>query len=51
MKKLCTVNRYLVKYMMRVSAPLIVPTDEAGNETRVGWDNLNETVFLVVMNE
>jgi hypothetical protein len=24
----------------------IIPFDEAGKETRVGWDQLNETVFL-----
>ena len=38
-------------YDARFPAPLIVPTDESGNETRVGWENLNKTVFLVVMND
>lgn len=38
-------------YDARFPAPLIVPIDESGNETRVGWDNFNKTVFLVVMNE
>ena len=26
----------------------IVPFDEAGKETRVGWDQLEETVFLFI---
>jgi len=34
----------------RFPAPTIVPIDEAGIESRVSWDNLNKTVFLVVMN-
>lgn len=38
-------------YDARYPAPLIVPIDESGNEIRVSWDNLNETVFLVVMND
>lgn len=29
-----------------VPSTLILPYDLAGNETRVTWDNLNETVFL-----
>lgn len=29
----------------------IVPIDRAGLETRVTYENMNETVFLVVMNE
>lgn len=35
----------------RFPAPTIMPIDESGKETRVGYDNLNVTVFLVVMNE
>lgn len=38
-------------YDSRFPAPTIIPMDVSGNETRVGWDNLNETVFLVVMND
>ena len=38
-------------YDARYPAPTIIPIDPAGNETRVGWDNLNKTVFLVVMND
>ena len=38
-------------YDTRYPAPTIVPIDESGKESRVGWDNLNETVFLVVMND
>jgi hypothetical protein len=38
-------------YDHRFPAPTIVPSDESNKETRVGWDNLNETVFLVVMND
>ena len=38
-------------YDARYPAPLIVPLDESGNETRVRWENLNKTVFLVVMND
>lgn len=34
----------------RFPGPTIVPIDESGKETRVGYDNLNVTVFLVVMN-
>lgn len=29
----------------------IVPFDESGNASRVGWDTLNETVFLYVIEE
>lgn len=35
----------------RFPAPTIIPIDPAGQETRVGWDNLNNTVFLVVDND
>lgn len=35
----------------RFPAPTIVPIDEAGIENRVNWNNLNKTVFLVVMND
>ncbi|WP_341320821.1 hypothetical protein NSQ62_14380 [Solibacillus sp. FSL H8-0523] len=38
-------------YDERYPAPTIVPIDESGNESRVGWDNFNKTVFLVVMND
>lgn len=38
-------------YDHRFPAPTIIPIDESGKEIRVGWDNLNETVFLVVMND
>lgn len=38
-------------YDTRFPGPTIIPFDEAGNESRVGWDNLSETVFLVVMND
>ncbi|MCT6926172.1 hypothetical protein [Metasolibacillus sp.] len=38
-------------YDARYPAPLILPLDESNKETRVGWDNLNDTVFLVVMND
>lgn len=31
-------------------APTIIPLDESGNESRVTFENLNETVFLVVVN-
>lgn len=34
----------------RFPAPVIVPIDEAGLETRVGYDNLGKTVFLMVVN-
>lgn len=37
-------------YNENFPAPTIIPIDESGTQTRVGWDNLNETVFLVVMN-
>lgn len=37
-------------YDVRFPAPTIIPIDESGKETRVGYDNLNVTVFLVVMN-
>ncbi|MBD8026418.1 hypothetical protein H9636_07070 [Ureibacillus sp. Re31] len=37
-------------YNENFPAPTIVPIDESGTQSRVGWDNLNETVFLVVMN-
>jgi hypothetical protein len=35
----------------RYPGPEIIPIDESNKESRVGWDNLNKTVFLVVMNE
>ncbi|EFV74426.1 hypothetical protein HMPREF1013_05306 [Bacillus sp. 2_A_57_CT2] len=35
----------------RFPGPLIIPIDESGQETRVGYENLNVTVFLAVMNE
>lgn len=38
-------------YDARFPAPSIIALDESGKETRVGWDNLNETVFLVIDNE
>ncbi|WP_332649657.1 phage baseplate plug family protein [Lysinibacillus sp. 54212] len=38
-------------YDERFPAPEIIPIDESGKETRVGWDNLNKTVFLVVDND
>lgn len=38
-------------YDARYPAPLIIPIDESGKETRVSWNNLNKTVFLVVMND
>lgn len=38
-------------YDSRFPAPTIIPLDESGKETRVGWNNLNETVYLVVMND
>lgn len=31
-------------------AATIVPLDPSNIETRVSWDNLNETVFLCIMN-
>ncbi|WP_346235736.1 hypothetical protein MKY04_09345 [Lysinibacillus telephonicus] len=37
-------------YDTRYPAPTIIPIDESGKESRVSWDNLNESVFLVVMN-
>lgn len=37
-------------YDYRFPAPTIIPIDESGKENRVGWDNLNKTVFLVVDN-
>lgn len=37
-------------YDSRFPAPTIVPLDESGRETRVGWGNLSETVFLMVVN-
>lgn len=38
-------------YDDRFPAPTIIPLDPANKESRVGWDNLNETVFLVVAND
>ncbi len=37
-------------YDDRFPGPTIIPIDESGKETRVSWDNLNKTVFLVVDN-
>ncbi|WP_396631577.1 phage baseplate plug protein, partial [Lysinibacillus sp. D4B2_S17] len=37
-------------YDSRFPAPTIVPLDPSGKETRVSWDNLSETVFLMVEN-
>lgn len=34
----------------RYPAPTIVPIDPSGNETRVTFANLNETVFLKLVN-
>lgn len=31
-------------------APTIIPLDESGNESTVTFENLNETVFLMVVN-
>ena len=38
-------------YDERFPGPTIVPYDESGKENRVGYENLNVTVFLAVMNE
>ncbi|MGG0666972.1 hypothetical protein ABE073_00325 [Lederbergia citrisecunda] len=38
-------------YDSRFPAPMIVPMDESGKETRVSYDNLNKTVFLMVVNK
>lgn len=38
-------------YDRRFPAPTIIPLDESGNEHRVTYDNLGETVFLAVMNQ
>lgn len=38
-------------YDRRFPAPTIVPLDESGNEQQVTFQNLGETVFLVVMNQ
>lgn len=38
-------------YDNRFPGPTIIPIDESGKENRVGWGNLNETVFLVVVND
>lgn len=38
-------------YDSRYPAPTIIPIDESEQESRVGYDNLNETVFLAVMND
>jgi hypothetical protein len=32
-------------------SPTIVPMDLAGKETRITWENMNETVFLYLDNE
>lgn len=31
-------------------APTIVPLDPSNHENRITWDNLNETVFLIIDN-
>lgn len=31
-------------------APTIIPLDPSGKESDVTWDNLNETVFLIIDN-
>ncbi|WP_406945765.1 phage baseplate plug protein [Halobacillus sp. SY10] len=38
-------------YDDRFPAPTIIPQDEAGLEHQVTYENLNETVFLMVMNQ
>ncbi|MFC2948529.1 phage baseplate plug family protein [Virgibacillus sediminis] len=38
-------------YDHRFPAPTIIPWDESGNEQEVTYDNLGETVFLVVDNQ
>lgn len=31
--------------------PTIIPLDPSGKETRITWDNLNKTVFLILDNQ
>jgi len=35
----------------RFPAPTIIPLDTSGKETRVSFANLNETVFLKLVND
>lgn len=37
-------------YDQRFPAPTIIPLDESGNETSVTFENMNDTVFLMVVN-
>lgn len=38
-------------YDSRFPAPTIIPMDESGQEQRVTFENLNETVFLRLVND
>lgn len=38
-------------YDERFPAPVVIPLDESGKETDVTYDNLNRTVFLMMVND